>query len=296
MEKKNINNIVQEKLKTIEDKIVPGTNWDKATSWKKIREILDTKNKKMVIWYFAMAASISFAFAATLNENLNFVKHSIEELLSKPIAENTTDQEILTEKEAFQPIKKETHAELSKKTMVELSDFSESTIKPVAQFTPYENKLVTETPRQKSSPKLIVSPSVSVNASANPNLWNDFSPTLGVDFKYQLNNDSKNRKYVSLGLQSTMFTKFENEMSVKVYPATFVTTKYGQSKVNINGKKKIWEVGAGYLVNPDHEIFDDSTFKVQYNRTIIGRFRGGPELIFTDKFKKVYPGFTIVFS
>ncbi|MCR9252655.1 MAG: hypothetical protein NXI20_19700 [bacterium] len=294
MEKKNINNIVQEKLKTIEDKIVPGTNWDKATSWKKIREILDTKNKKMVIWYCAMAASISFAFAATLNENLNFVKHSIEEMLSKPIAENTTDQEILTEQETFQPIKKEAPAELSKKTMVELSDFSENTIKPVAEFTPYQNKLVTQTPRQKSSPKLSVSPSISVNA--NPNLWNDFSPTLGVDFKYQLNNDSKNRKYVSLGLQSTMFTKFENERSVKVYPATFVTTKYGQSKVNINGKKKIWEVGAGYLVNPDHEIFDDSTFKVQYNRTIIGRFRGGPELIFTDKFKKVYPGFTIVFS
>lgn len=296
MEKKNINNIVQEKLKTIEDKIVPGTNWDKATSWKKIREILDTKNKKMVIWYFAMAASISFAFAATLNENLNFVKHSIEELLSKPIAENTTEPEILKEHDVIQPIKKDTHTTLAKKTMVQLSNFSESTIKPVVKFTPYENKLVAETPRQKSSPKLSVSPSFSVNAAVNPNLWNDFSPTLGVDFKYQINNDTKNRKYVSLGLQSTMFTKFENERSVKVYPATFVTTKYGQSKVNVNGKKKIWEVGAGYLVNPDHEIFDDSTFKVQYNRTIIGRFRGGPELIFTNKFKKVYPGFTIVFS
>ncbi len=293
MEKKNLNNIVQEKLKKIEDTLIPGSKWDKSASWQKIRQLLDTKNKQMVIWYFAAAASLSFAFAATLNENLNVFKNSIDELLTKPIADA---QPVLKENQNGETIAIEKTEPLNIKRKAPY----QPPVQLVAPATPQliqESIATIEIPKNNvSSSRISVEPALNFGSFTGRSVMSGLSGGVSLDLRYHLNKHHGRSGYMAVGVQSTLIPKHNTEDQFNIYPATFLTTKYGQTSVNKNGQNKVWEIGASYLLNPDQEIFEDSTIKIQYNRTIVGRLRGGPELIFTNKFRKVYPGFTIVFS
>jgi len=72
MEEEKLNHIVKDKIKKIEDKLIPNLSWTKEKSWSKIKEILDTKNKQLIMWYFAAAASISVLIAATYNNPISY--------------------------------------------------------------------------------------------------------------------------------------------------------------------------------------------------------------------------------
>jgi len=55
-------------------------------------------------------------------------------------------------------------------------------------------------------------------------------------------------------------------------------------------------MGAGYLLNPNQIIYKDTTIRLQYTKSISNKLKVGPEIIFTNNFKKLYPGFTLAFG
>ncbi|MEL6562241.1 MAG: hypothetical protein AAFQ94_28980, partial [Bacteroidota bacterium] len=78
MEKKKLSHIVQDKIKEVEHKIIPGVTWDKQKSWDKIKDILASKNKQLIMWYFATAASISILVAASMETTFPYFNQFIE--------------------------------------------------------------------------------------------------------------------------------------------------------------------------------------------------------------------------
>ncbi len=301
MEKRNLNQIVNEKLKKVENTLIPGSNWNKQVSWNKIRDILDTKNKKLVLWYFATAASISLGFSAVLNDNFNLLKSSLELLQSPEKVVSETKQNststVAVERNEFEV------TELTPKQLPVVSHLDEfsnqNTLSPSNQTSQSEREYVSlansrknEILREKS---ITLRPNISLSSGAGN--MNGINPALELDIRFKLKGTPRKSSYLGVGIQSSIHNLQSDEISnQQIYPATFVSAKYGQIKKSSAGKKKSWEVEASYLINPDYRVYDDTTFRFQYTHSIVGKLRGGPELLFTNRFRKVYPGFTLVFG
>ncbi len=288
MEENKLNHIVKDKIKKVEDKLVPGTGWNKEKSWHKIKEILNTKNKQLIMWYFATAASISILIAATSDKALVYLPFLHEESkteiasITAPVL-NEVQKSLFSHKIEMEIIEKK-GLESFKKV-----NCSKTKVKPIEIKTKTPNVLFEE----KATKKPI---QFDVQGSVNINKISGFNPGISAGFKYVFLNKENFNKYVIIGLSTNFIYQNTPESSnSRLYPATFVNAKYGQSKRQENSFKE-WEMSAGYLLNPNQIIYKDTTIRLQYTRTIGNKFKIGPELIFTDNLKKVYPGITLAFG
>ncbi|MEL7145914.1 MAG: hypothetical protein AAFO69_06070 [Bacteroidota bacterium] len=291
MDKKDLNHIVKEKIKEVEHKIIPGVQWNKEESWNKIKEILSSKNKQLIMWYFATAASVSVLVAATLDNTLPV----LEQFLPKTETVSIAHQPGTISPVSIPPIAN-TRKEIALDPLQikEPADYSKEIVTDPYMFkhipTVADRQSITQ-PKKKD--KSI--PSIKINVHTSTNSATNITPGISLQYQHVLKSNSQQTKYISIGTYTNFILSPGNESDNNgFYPATFINAAYGQKKHQKSNAE--WEIGAGYLLNPNQVIYKDTTLRFHYTRTIMGRLKVGPELILTNSLTKVYPGITLAFG
>lgn len=292
MEKKNLNHIVKEKIKQVEHKIIPGIQWNKEDSWNKIKDILNSKNKQLIMWYFATAASVSVLVAATLDNTLPVLQQFLPKMeVSESLSTQVQKQDI----RSLQPQQIERKSLELDNLQIKVSEdplyeesFRNCTFKDMT--IPSESS-ISSPPQNESKP----AKPLQINVHANANKLTGITTGISLKYQYVLKSDARKTQYVSLGTYTSMIiSPAKEQKSERFYPATFINATYGQRGHSKRGGE--WEIGAGYLLNPNEVIYKDTTVRFHYTRTVLGRLKVGPELILTNNLTKVFPGFTLAFG
>ncbi|MGB3467526.1 MAG: hypothetical protein WBA74_19730, partial [Cyclobacteriaceae bacterium] len=274
------------------NKIVPGVTWDKQKSWEKIREVLTSKNKQLIMWYFATAASISILVAASMETTMPYLHKLLE-------------TETVTETMEATVLPKESSPTTAEKVIIETDriDFKKLSVDNKLYSTRCTKKMIEdletgkikdrsfiEKPTNRPHGKVMVIPQINGNSVGG------VSPGVSVYFRNYLKGNASKVRYISVGVSANLIYQSGREgKSANLYPATFINARYGQRKL-VNNKTKEWEMGAGYLLNPNQVIYKDTTFRFHYLKTITGKLKVGPELILTNNLTRLYPGFTLAFG
>ena len=292
MEKKKLSHIVQDKIKEVEHKIIPGISWDKQKSWDKIKDILASKNKQLIMWYFATAASISILVAASIDTTLPY----FDQLMGKENPSEMVDLIIPDTK----PVSEDQQRIYLNPKIIKNKDLPDDD--EFFSSTCFKNKI--RRLKQKNDEQEVIEesdatsfkPELSFSPQLNSNSLSGIAPGISMDLRHQLKSKGSKKKYVALGANTTFIFHVRDENGrTEIYPATFINTKYGQSNTR-NNKNTEWEISAGYLLNPNQIIYKDTTVRFQYTRTVTGKLKVGPELILTNNLRKLYPGITLSFG
>ncbi len=126
---------------------------------------------------------------------------------------------------------------------------------------------------------------------------NTASPSIEASFSH------KHKNKWEIGINTITYFFFEqsikanNTKDFKAYINTFLNAEFLINGLfnNENTNKKDWKgFGLGYLIDNNGGYFKGATAKLYF----ISRYKYFtiiPEIIFTDDFKSMFPGFTIVF-
>lgn len=278
--------LTKRKVESLEIYSPPINGWNRSNTWQIIKSKLEGSNKTVVVWGLAIAASISLLVAASISLNTDalYYHEPNTSILERSESEINTQHPTL-----------KNHLERKESVLKKV------TIKyPVAQNNPAKNfKLpsdiikslptsLTEHPSTTAKQGIKITPFLSVDYID----FSGISPTLGFDFKVFSQRSHHIRHDVNLGGAVT-FQKVSNEISSKTH--TFTIIHVGYDRINETTNKG-WSTRAGFMVNPDSNVYKNNTVKFSLNRQFNSHIKAGPEVIFTDNFKKVYPGISIVLS
>ena len=293
MEKKDLNHIVKEKLKEVEHKIIPGIQWNKQESWNKIKDILSTKNKQLIMWYFATAASVSILVAATLDDTLPAFEQYLPESESAAHASNEQEQIPMP----LEPLKANPVPDPADFTIQPRSydEPEPAYMMPVCIMTEKATPEAILAPEQPSSTAAPRAP-FGFNFNVSSNQLSGFAPGVEFQYRHVLKKNTTQSSFISISTHTSLIlSQSEEAGQSRLYPATFVNASYGKAKYKSN-KTSEWEIGAGYLLNPNQVIYKDTTIRFHYTRSVLGRLKIGPELIWTNNLTKIYPGITLAFG
>lgn len=280
---KKIDRIVKSKIEVLNLFAPSGSKWSKNASWKVIQNKLSSSNKTVIIWGFSVAASISMLVAASINLNspLQLDPNSIEK---KEISTLVFPEQKLSEKH-YSPkkeIKISNIEKLNNKYTIPTinSTSSQSVLNYVSQ--PSDSKR-----RESLKNNSIISPYFALHYGSSGTY-----PSVGLDFKLYSKRKNSIKSLMILGV-STNFQQINSEGSSKMSTFTYINLGY----VHLNElKNKEWNAQVGYMVNPDSNVYKNKTVKFTLSKKFSKHLRAGPEIIFTDNFRKVYPGISIVLS
>lgn len=278
--------LTKRKVESLEVYSPPINGWNRSNTWQVIKSKLEGSNKTVVVWGLAIAASISFLVAASISLNTDAIFY---------YEPNTS---ILERSESEINIQ---HTALKNHLKRKESVLKNVTIKyPVAQNNPPKNfKLPSDI--IKSLPTSLTEHSTTIAKqgikltpflSAGYTGISGISPSFGIDFKLFSRTNHHVRHNVNLGGAVT-FQKISNEISSKIHTLTILHVGYDRINETTN---KGWSTRAGFMVNPDSNVYKNNTVKFSLNRQFNSHIKAGPEVIFTDNFKKAYPGISIVLS
>ena len=63
--------------------------WEKERAWEKINQLVNGKHSKAIVWYFAMAASVSLVVANTLHFIPDYINATLPYETEQPKISNT---------------------------------------------------------------------------------------------------------------------------------------------------------------------------------------------------------------
>ncbi|MEO9967794.1 MAG: hypothetical protein ABJF11_18525 [Reichenbachiella sp.] len=264
---------------------VPVKNFDPLKTWEKLSQRLGQVDKRFVTWGLAMAASFSLLVAANLSlPEWNFIKDEIA-----PSAQIGTGEKI---------------AELSRTQLspVLISKFNavpvsmpiskNQRIQITPKLSPIEKTVLVRDKKEIQEVEISPLSNPFVSGFAKVNFQAEgLTPEMGIDFKVAENYTAKRREIYKLGVSTQInFTNSETSER-KIHPHTFFNFEFTSLNKKTN---KGWTSRAGYLINPDGQLFQDTTIKVSLFRNLGKHLKIGPEIIFTDNFKRSYPSISLV--
>ncbi|WP_422362289.1 hypothetical protein [Reichenbachiella sp.] len=266
---------------------VPVSHFNPVKTWEKLSEKLGKMDKGLVTWGLAMAASFSLLVAANIKVfdlnpfNLNIEDYTISEMpKSSPetIVNKPKPTIHISGLKMAKPIKQDT--ELKKPVIT--SEVNKKLPKTVVLLEKNEQESI-EVSR-------LSNPFVSVFGKANFQSGS-VVPEIGVDFKIAENYTAKRRQIYKIGMSSQLNFKTNESGDKRVYPHTFVNLEFTSLNKKTN---KGWTSRAGYLLNPDGQLYQDTTIKVSLFRNISKHIKLGPEVIFTNNMKQAYPSISLI--
>ncbi|MEP2023076.1 MAG: hypothetical protein ABJH98_10805 [Reichenbachiella sp.] len=267
---------------------VPLKNFDASDTWRKIAHKLGHVDKRFVTWGLAMAASFSLLVAANVD------LFTWESFNPQPEPEVATNNTFIDKKEVFiaaTSIKPEIIiTEIKPQSQEQKSTLHTPVEKRAIKTNPKTILLLDKKDRQNIALYPLTNPFVSVFAKANIGSGS-ITPEIGIDFKLAENYTAKRRDIFKLGVSSQFNFKTDETGDKKVHPHTFVNLDFTSLNKKTN---KGWTTRAGYLLNPDGQLYQDTTVKVSLFRNINKHIKIGPEVIFTDNLKTAYPSISLV--
>ncbi len=256
----------------------PTLFWDKNDSWNTIKSKIKSADRKVIAWGMALAATVSMTIAASIQLNIT------SKIEHKP-------SEIIEAQSSYLNSSKDTYLKPTYKKAHHLNS-----IIPKDNFTTNNSDI--------SIPEIKVSHiaeySIQDNLNYNTNSFNkiinpyftlgtrygNLKPEVGIEIT--LLNIKKNikSKNINLGL-STEFIAQKSEQKSNFTPYHFVTLTFE----NINTlNNKGWSIKTGLLLNPDSNYYKD---KLVLSKKVNEWLKIGPELIFTNGLKNIYPSLSI---
>ncbi|MFY0627374.1 MAG: hypothetical protein JXR07_13820 [Reichenbachiella sp.] len=280
----------------LNDKSQKAVNWFSEISitslnseriWKTIEDRLEKMDKHVLSWFMAMATSFTLLVAAGLEYGPDF-----------EFRENITPFIKLKE------IEQSFNNKVVEKSTVSYSHQLNNKVKSKAFLPPTNLKIsktqvpsrrgnITTVDKVKKNNNKNRKQKISIQGQASY-IENNILPGIGIDLK--LFETYKNAKYHSFHLGysgSASFSKTNSE-SEKARTHFFSFVKLGYGITNIENKG--WQIESGYLLNPDGELFENTTIKMSVHRKINKHIRVGPDIIFTNNFEKVLPSVTVLIS
>lgn len=259
---------------------------DLTKTWLELSNRLGKVDKRFVTWGLAMAASFSLLVAAN-TEFFNW-----ENLETKPEEVLVHNHPVIQKEVVEISAQPATEVILNKIKPLPIREEQE---KPAAKTVIKERQQKTIVQLDKSAQRhlemrRLSNPFVSVFAKANFQT-EGITPELGIDFKLIENYTAKRREIYKLGISSQLNFRTNEAGDKKMHPHTFVNLEYTTLNKQTN---KGWTTRAGYLLNPDGYLYQDTTIKVSLFRNIGKHLKLGPEVIFTDNLKQAYPSISLV--
>jgi hypothetical protein len=278
-----IDHIVKSKIEVLDLFPPLGSKWSKNASWRVIQNKLNSTNKTIIIWGFSVAASISMLVAAGINLNTSFLLNSNSSAKKEIATLIIPEQKVPIE---HSPTKKEIKINAIEKLN---HKYSVPTIKYINSQLALEYSLSPSTSRGRETKKNKheISPNFAVHSGSSGTY-----PSVGFDFKLYSKRKNNIKHLMKIGV-STNFQEINYEASSKVLPLTYINVRYSRLNELTN---KGWNAQVGYMVNPDSNVYKNKTVKFSLTKKISKHLRAGPEIIFTNNLRKVYPGISIVLS
>ena len=277
---------ISQKAVAVVDEI-PVRHFNPAKTWKKLSEKLGRIDKGLVTWGLAMAASFSLLVAANIKVfdldpfDLNIEDHTIIEISkssTETIKSNPKPAIHISGLKMAKPTKQATELKKS----VTVSEINQKQPKTVVLLDKNEQELIEIS--RLSNP--FVSAFGKVNFQSG-----SVVPEIGVDFKIAENYTDKRRQIYKIGMSSQLNFKTNESGDKRVHPFTFVNLEFTSLNKKTN---KGWTSRAGYLLNPDGQLYQDTTIKVSLFRNISKHIKLGPEVIFTNNIKQAYPSISLI--
>ncbi|MFY0654776.1 MAG: hypothetical protein JXQ96_22280 [Cyclobacteriaceae bacterium] len=258
----------------------PMSSWNKAGTWEIIKNKIHSSNKTMIVWGFSMAASISLLIASVASIDPQFFEDTVlDEKSVVEIKANRTSKEVQSINIPKKPGK-----------LVKLSAKTSMNVIEAPEFRPYVQNIIldnksTQTFENKIS---LVNPYFAIQHSA----YNGTNASIGLDINLYTKVKKFQTHQVTLGT-SLDFRQTNTESGSSIHPFSYINVGYSISN---NNNHKGWNAMAGYMINPDSNTYKNTTVKLSIGRKLSKHLRVGPEFIFTNNFKKVYPGVSIILS
>jgi len=258
-------------------------HFDRESIWGAILVKLSAMDKRSLSWALAMAASVSLLVASNL---IHFDVSTPMDLEDQTIAksENKTESHLdhlsKINFDGVRPLKmRETSITMvsgnRKKNGVQKNDHKSA-------FIEYDY-LKTNTNSFHAFP-------INLFAKVSYHQAN-IIPEIGINVSIFQRQKGNRFKAVDLGL-STQLSLDTNESGQNTL-YNFLFFNVGYENVDVKTGKG-WFTSASVLLNPDdRNIYRDFTMKFTVQRQINKHLRLGPELIFSNNFRKVYPGVSL---
>ena len=281
-QKQPIDRFVKQQINLLDFTPIPTKTWMKSRSWEIIKQNLKTAEQKVIVWGMALAATISLTVAAGIQLNLidpiDFsTLEKISQLENEIQVENkniSLDQEPYNQAVALNRI---VSKNLNSNPLV-FENVKNINTKINEVYHPVNNNF--------SIPK--IDPYFSFGFQQNT-----LKPEIGVDFLIHSIQNKFKKQNVKLGL-STEFIRTNQEANSQL--DAFYFANLSLEKINLRTNKG-WAVKTGVLLNSiDSNFYTGTTMKLGVSRQFNKWLKAGPELIFTNKWKNIYPSITISFG
>lgn len=265
---------------------IPVKNFDPVKTWQSIANKLGQVDKRFVTWGLAMAASVSMLVGARI-DLLNgsfFEAKPVEKLEVSSI--KVHKQKLLVN--AAQPV--------IKPAKIEVQAIQPALTRPKVALDVHLAPAL----RPSSYPQKVNVEAAQISPFSNPFLFafakanfqsSGVAPEIGFDIKLAENYTAKRRDIYKIGLSSQLSFISNESGKKKIHPHTFVNVEFSSLSKKTN---KGWTSRAGYLLNPDGQLYQDTTIKVSLFRNIGKNVKIGPEVIFTENLQKAYPSISLV--
>lgn len=267
----------------------PLQSFDAQSTWEKLAKRMSKVDKRFVTWGFAMAASFSLLVAANI-EMLNW-----EEMDNSP--DQTLEVSSISSEEIVLELPKKPEpvaiVERIKPQAPQRKEQLKQPDTPAPEELSKQSKTILLIDKQEKKHVDLYplsNPFVSVFAKVNFESGG-ITPEIGLDFKLAENYTARRRDIYKLGISSQLNFRTNEEGERKMHPHTFVNLEFTSLNKKTN---KGWTTRAGYLLNPDGYLYQDTTIKVSVFRNIGKHIKLGPEVIFTDNLKQAYPSLSLV--
>lgn len=283
-QKQPIDRFVKQQINLLDFTPIPTKTWMKSRSWEIIKQNLKTAEQKVIVWGMALAATISLTVAAGIQLNLiDPIDFSTLEKISQ------LENEIQVEnKNIFLDQEPNNHAFVINRIVSKNINSNSSSLgfERLKKVHTKNNEVYHPVNNNFSIPK--IDPYFSFGFQQNT-----FKPEVGVDFLIHSIQNKFKKQNVKLGL-STEFIKTNQEANSRL--DAFYFANLSLEKINLRTNNG-WAVKTGVLLNSiDSNFYTGTTMKLGVSRQFNKWLKAGPELIFTNKWKNIYPSITISFG
>ncbi|MEQ9424451.1 MAG: hypothetical protein RJQ09_08550 [Cyclobacteriaceae bacterium] len=277
--------------------------WDKEGVWKKIQKALEESGAgpKMIAWTTAMAASVSLLVATTVSlKHFSFDPFQEDRIVAE---EPSTEFEVNDSKKdlkvAFTSFPVDSMVIPIRSRSVDLTspEYKATKLSVLKRSTePIKLKKAELIYKQLKDQKRNYKPKFAVNFNGGLSVNGRYAGSqlgLGVTIDLAKKENIQKRIYLGSNVQFMQVLKqTENTAASDIATAFALRAAYEQDRA---GGKQFsgWSTGAEYIMHTNDNSLQKPALKVFYTRSILGKLKIGPEILFTRNFKKAYPGITL---
>ncbi|RJE75006.1 hypothetical protein [Reichenbachiella sp. MSK19-1] len=265
----------------------------KKRLWDNISQRLSDLDKRVLTWFLAMTTSFSLLIAG----GIELWKNTPEVIPTQ--RELTLQVKTIDTSEPIESFEHALTSELKAKKQ------PSSINSPIPTTTILKGTEIIQTkqpeiPKESHKALQNIKPQIYLGTTLSTA---GLTPELGIDVPVYTKSTGKHTHSIKTGISAQFLlfgqrkaTEGEQQVNNTAMPSVFANLLY---EIKDNSKNSTWSARIGYRLNNnnnDTSIYSNHTMKASLHKSINNHIKIGPEVIFTNNFRKVYPGIGLVVS